>query len=105
MTGILHSGSTKSFLGLWIIIFFGLGMTNFRHHYGCKFTNPYDSSNIMSGPPFGILGFNIGYHVSHHIKPALHWSLLPIHHESIKNEILRGKAAPSHSESDHAEPV
>lgn len=85
-------GFLTFFVAPWIIIFFGLGLTNYRHHYGCKFENPYNSSNIMSGLPYGILGFNIGYHASHHIKPALHWSLLPLHHEGIKEKILQAVA-------------
>ena len=28
----------------------------------------------------GTLGFNIGYHSAHHMKPALHWSQLAAFH-------------------------
>jgi fatty acid desaturase len=82
------------FLLPWIIIFHGLGMTNYRHHYGCEFSTPYNSSNVMFGLPFGLLGFNIGYHVSHHMKPALHWSQLPVHHASIAGQVPAANYRP-----------
>ena len=80
-------GFVKFFVVPWLGIFFGLGFTSYRHHLDCEFTSEYDSSNVMRGLPFEALGFNIGFHVSHHMKPALHWSLLPAHHETIKHLI------------------
>jgi fatty acid desaturase len=82
------------FIVPWVVIFHGLGMTNYRHHYGCAYSNPYDSSNVMFGLPFGLLGFNIGLHVSHHMKPSLHWSQLPTHHESIRELIPEANYRP-----------
>lgn len=78
----------------WIVIYFGLGATNYRHHQGCEYTTDHDASNVMIGLPFGLLGFNIGYHVSHHIKPALHWSLLPEYHASIAHLVPAGNFRP-----------
>ena len=95
-------GFVKFFAIPWLGIFFGLGFTSYRHHLNCEFTSPYDSSNVMRGIPFEILGFNIGFHVSHHMKPALHWSLLPEHHESIEHLIpdhhflAGGRIRPQH---------
>jgi len=87
-------GFVVFFLVPWIVIFHGLGMTNYRHHYGCALNTAYDSSNVMFGLPFGWLGFNIGYHVSHHMRPALHWSELPRHHESIRERIPAANYRP-----------
>lgn len=90
-------GFVLFFLVPWIIIFHGLGMTNYRHHYGCELSTPYNSSNVMFGLPFGWLGFNIGFHVSHHMKPALHWSQLPVHHASIQHLIPAANYRPCRS--------
>lgn len=87
-------GFVLFFLVPWIVIFHGLGMTNYRHHHGCAYTSPYDSSNVMFGLPFGLLGFNIGLHVSHHMKPSLHWSQLPAHHENIREQIPEANHRP-----------
>ncbi len=85
------------FFSTWIILYFGLGFTNYRHHHGCAFTNPNDSSMVFFGLPYGLLGFNIGYHVSHHIKPELHWSLLPQHHEQLVPVIPKANFWPAAS--------
>jgi beta-carotene hydroxylase len=88
-------GFVVFFLLPWIIIFHGLGMTNYRHHYACEFSTQYNSSNVMFGLPFGLLGFNIGFHVSHHMKPGLHWSQLPVHHASIRKLIPAANYRPA----------
>ena len=32
-------------------------------------------------------GYNQGYHPEHHLKPTLHWSLLPGLHEAVRDKI------------------
>lgn len=79
----------------WSVVWIGLGVNNFRHHAGCAMTSQFDSSmNNMS--IFGTyLGFNIGFHTAHHLRPGLHWSLLPQYHGTIEKQIpsscYRGK--------------
>ena len=42
-----------------------------------KFSNKW--YNIFTG--------NLGYHTAHHVKPGLHWSMLPEFHKSIEDKI------------------
>jgi len=71
----------------WGIVGFALGDNSYGHHINCKMTNEFDSSNADLNFFNRLLGFNIGYHVSHHIKPSLHWSRLPEHHAEIMEKI------------------
>ena len=71
----------------WVVVYFGLGDNNYAHHHGCKMNNEFDSSNTFLRLPYQSIGFYIGYHVAHHIKPDLHWSLLPQYHKTIKDDI------------------
>ncbi|MCH7886654.1 MAG: fatty acid desaturase [Candidatus Marinimicrobia bacterium] len=71
----------------WGIVAFALGSNNYNHHIGCKMTNDFDSSNSDLRFLNRLPGFNIGYHVSHHIKPSLHWSRLPEYHAGIREKI------------------
>ncbi len=71
----------------WVAVVVGLGYTNYDHHFGCSMKTPYEIANVDLRIPYRFLGFNIGYHVAHHLKPGLHWSLLPHYHEAIKTHI------------------
>jgi fatty acid desaturase len=76
------------FLGLpWTAVAFGLGYNNHTTHYGCKYEHRFDMAVDDLALPFRFFGYNQGYHLEHHLKPTLHWSLLPGFHESIKQEI------------------
>jgi fatty acid desaturase len=71
----------------WTLIAFGLGYNNYSTHAGCRYEHRYDVAVDDLAFPFRFLGYNQGYHLEHHLKPKLHWSLLPNLHELIKNEI------------------
>lgn len=58
----------------------GIVGTNFFQHDGCDDKHPYNHSRNFSSPVLNWLLFNNGYHGAHHIKPNLHWSLLPAYH-------------------------
>ena len=76
------------FFGLpWVMAYIGMGNANYEHHLNCELTTPYNSARVNLTLLFRSLGFNIGYHVAHHLKPTLHWSLLPKYHELLKNKI------------------
>jgi len=90
------------FLVPWIAVFFALGWNNYTHHLGCQLTSPYDSCNVHLRPQYRALGFNIGYHTAHHLKPAVHWSELPTVHESIKAHIPAENYRPHRSAPDVA---
>lgn len=93
---LVDPGGFMAFFAVpWVVVYFGLGMMNFRHHHGCDFNRPVTSCNVMTGAPFGWLGFNIGYHVSHHLKPGLHWSRLSEYHEGIREQIPTERFRPT----------
>ena len=71
----------------WTVVTFALGINSYDHHCGCELSNPYNSANVRLRLLHRFLGFNIGYHVAHHIRPALHWSRVPCFHETIKANI------------------
>jgi fatty acid desaturase len=71
----------------WTVIAFGLGYNNYDTHNGCKYEHPWDTAVDDLAFPFRFLGYNQGYHLEHHLKPRLHWSLLPSFHETIRKRI------------------
>jgi len=71
----------------WVVVIFAMGRNNYSHHVGCAMTTDYDSASVNLRAYSRLLGFNIGYHVAHHIRPGLHWSLLPGFHETIARNI------------------
>jgi fatty acid desaturase len=77
------TGFVTFFVIPWVVILFGMGNNNYDHHRGCRMTNPFDSANNFPTFYYTALSFNVGYHVAHHIKPHLHWSLLPGFNEAI----------------------
>lgn len=69
----------------------GIVSTNFFQHDGCDENHPYNHSRNFTGTFFNWFLFNNGYHGAHHMKPSLHWSLLPAYHR----EHLRPHLHPS----------
>jgi len=59
----------------------GIVGTNFWQHEGCDEDHPYNHSRNFTGKLLNFLAFNNGYHGMHHLRPGLHWSLLPQYHE------------------------
>jgi beta-carotene hydroxylase len=82
------------FLLPWTVVVFAMGRNNYSHHLGCAMTNPYDSANVNLRMYSRLLGFNIGYHVAHHLRPGLHWSLLPTYHATIAEDIPADRYVP-----------
>jgi beta-carotene hydroxylase len=59
----------------------GIVGTNFWQHEGADETHPYNHSRNFKGKWLNWWAFNNGYHGMHHLRPGLHWSLLPKYHE------------------------
>ena len=59
----------------------GIVGTNYFQHDGCDEEHPYNHSRNFKGKALNWFLFNNGYHGAHHMKPNLHWSLLPAYHE------------------------
>lgn len=58
-----------------------------EHHSGLYTDNPYAASRNRTGKLYNLRTSNLGYHTAHHIKPYLHWSLLPHYHALIAHDI------------------
>lgn len=51
--------------------------TNYLQHAGGAPGSPLGHSRNFVSPLANALLFDNGYHTAHHLRPALHWSLLP----------------------------
>ncbi len=69
----------------------GIVGTNYFQHDGVDENHPYNHSRNFTGNTLNWFLFNNGYHGAHHIKPNLHWSLLPAYH----NEHVRPHIHPA----------
>ena len=58
----------------------GIVGTNYFQHDGTDQEHPYNHSRNFTSPVLNFFLFNNGFHGAHHIKPNLHWSLLPAYH-------------------------
>ena len=59
----------------------GLVSVNFFQHDGTIESDPYNHSRNFVSRGFNALFFNNGFHGMHHMRPELHWSLLPEYHD------------------------
>lgn len=59
----------------------GIMGINFVQHDGCDGEHPYNHSRNFTGALVNWFTFNNGFHGMHHMRPGLHWSLLPKAHE------------------------
>ncbi|MBP7478451.1 MAG: fatty acid desaturase, partial [Chitinophagales bacterium] len=55
----------------------GIVGTNYFQHDGCDENHEFNHSRNFTGGLFNWFMFNNGYHGAHHMKPNLHWSLIP----------------------------
>jgi fatty acid desaturase len=59
----------------------------YEHHAGFHPTDHYDASVNRVDPLYNLLTCNLGYHTAHHLRPGVHWSLLPKIHAEIEHQI------------------
>lgn len=69
------------------LLMFALSWVSWAHHVGLDAADDYAASYTYEGRLANLLSFNHGYHLAHHVKPGLHWSLLPAFHASIRHRV------------------
>lgn len=74
----------------------GIMGVNFIQHEGCDAEHPYNHSRNFTGRAMNWFTFNNGYHGLHHMRPALHWSLLPeVHARDVRPHLDSRLEQPS----------
>src|SRR5690606_3406264 len=58
----------------------GIVTMNLLQHDGCDADSEYNHSRNFVGAVVNYFTFNNGFHTIHHMRPGLHWSLLPAAH-------------------------
>jgi len=66
----------------WLGAQLTLVAVNLLQHQDCDSASEYDHSRNVTGALVNWLLLNNGFHTAHHLRPALHWSLLPEFHRS-----------------------
>lgn len=59
----------------------------YEHHSGLPTDDPHAASRNRLGRFYNWRTCNLGYHTAHHLKPHIHWSLLPHYHALIEDRI------------------
>ncbi len=67
----------------WIFAQWGIVTINLLQHQDCDHGSEYDHSRNITGRLANWLFLNNGFHTAHHLRPALHWSLLPRFHREM----------------------
>jgi len=65
----------------------GILAINLVQHDGCDPDSTYRHSRDFTGRALNWFVFNNGYHTAHHLRPGLHWSLLPAFHRRIRGNL------------------
>ena len=87
---LLYVNPMNAFLVFLLPGFIALAHTSwvtYEHHAGHHPTSHYDASVNRIDPVYNFLTCNLGYHTAHHLRPGVHWSLLPKVHAEIEHEI------------------
>lgn len=75
--------STLMFLILpWLVAQLSLVGVNLLQHQDCDTESEYDHSRNVTGAMVNWFLLNNGFHTAHHLRPSMHWSLLPDFHRS-----------------------
>jgi len=87
VVGLLASYNPQGTLAFvllpWLIVAFGLGANSYDGHVHCALERPETAARSCGGFHCRGLGYNIGYHIAHHMQPSLHWSRLPKLHREV----------------------
>jgi len=78
---VLDWSATLVFLVMpWLGAQLALVGVNLLQHQDCDSGSEYDHSRNVTGRMANWLLLNNGFHTAHHLRPSLHWSLLPEFH-------------------------
>lgn len=83
------------FLLPFLISRFVMMLGNFSQHSFVDFDDPgnnYKNSINCINTPYNKKCWNDGYHIDHHNKPALHWTLYPVHFLEHLDEFAKHRA-------------
>jgi len=67
----------------------------YEHHAGCDTADHLSASVNRDNRIFNRLSGNLGLHTAHHLRPGVHWSLLPQIHAQIRHQIPEGQILTS----------
>jgi fatty acid desaturase len=67
----------------------------YEHHAGCDTSGHASASVNREHRLYNWLSGNLGLHTAHHLRPNVHWSLLPQIHAQIRHRIPRGQLLDS----------
>lgn len=89
--GLLIGGNALNYLLVFLLpgfvmLLYVYWLTH-EHHSGLYTDDPYAGSRNRLGRFYNFRTFNLGYHTAHHLKPHIHWSLLPHYHALIAEKI------------------
>jgi fatty acid desaturase len=75
---------TAIFIGIpWLATAIFLPISNWLQHDGSTYESAATSANVNLGFFSRRVGFNVGYHSAHHVRPAAHWTKLPELHDRL----------------------
>ena len=78
----LNWRGTLLYLGVpWLFGHWGIVAINLLQHQDCDHHSEYDHSRNVTGRLINWIFLNNGFHTAHHLRPALHWSLLAQFHQ------------------------
>lgn len=81
LLGVIDWRSTLLFLVFpWLCAQIALVGVNLLQHQDCDIHSEHDHSRNVTGLLANWILLNNGYHTAHHLRPSLHWSLLPDFH-------------------------
>lgn len=66
---------------------FAIWWESYPHHLDVPQHDTYDGSVTILDRVYNFVTFNIGHHTAHHEKPTLHWALLPLRTQAIRDRI------------------
>ena len=89
LLAVIDWRSTLLFLVLpWLCAQLTLVGVNLLQHQDCDTASEFDHSRNVTGLFANWILLNNGYHTAHHLRPSLHWSLLPeFHHRHVLPKI------------------